>query len=342
MPVREMKPDDRHEVFFQEFVEYELAVGGPDPHMKIAAYLASNVEDPAWFIGCYIAPYNVAVGEVIHNRWRTAAEVVANSGEFNKWITERFDDFPVRKERRAVMGVVKFVEHMLSYAQWTRYRLPVAQGADSFEEAFDVVSEIRFNGRYGSMKTYEALRRAGFVLPPFVDIQPNGGWSPRLALSWLRPDAAEALNGPFNAESDAISQEVAAEVRDALSPALDWFDFEVMLCDYKQAYDGRQYPGRAHDSELGHGRAVAAAFPEVPLRLWVARSNLFPHVALGERPDYATPRWDGRRKELGDVILRYGYTWTDLLYDYSETTDLSVPMRWDAMENYDGLQEEMA
>ncbi len=328
MPKREMKPDDRHPVFFQEFVEYELAVGGPDPHMKIAAYLASNVEDPAWFIGCYIAPYNIAVGEIIHNRWRTAAEVLANSGAFRDWIVERFDSFPVRKERRAILGVEKFVEHLISYAMWTRVRLPAAVARGSFLEAFDTVSEIRFNGRYGTMKTYEALRRVGFELPPFVDIQPDGAWSPRLALSWLRPEWENTLNGNFNAENNAISQEVAAEVRGALSPYLNWFDFEVMLCDYKQAYDGHQYPGRAHDSELGHGRRVQSAFPEIPLRLWDARSTLFPHVALGEKPDGFKLRWDGRRKELGKVLTAYGYTWTDLLYDYTRTVDLAAPFRW--------------
>lgn len=329
MPKREVKgTPEAHRKFFPEFVDAELMVGGPDPHMKICKWIVdhdSSIEDVPWFVGCYIGPYVVSTGEVIHHHWPTSEEVLRRPKAFTNWIHNNYHRLELRKERRAILGAPKFSEYMLGYARWANEVLPGLGGAD-FETAWNGVRQVRGNGRYGSMKLYEALRVAyGVPAPEFPDIRPDEGWSPRLALSWLQPEYAEWLNGSYSRSNNILSQTIATAERDWLATEqklnLDWFNFEVMLCDYKQAYDGRQYPGRAHDSELGRGVKIESHFPTVPLQMWQARFDLFPIQALGEHNG-----WGGRR-DLGSVIHDYGYTWSDIKYDYDATEDLARPVR---------------
>ena len=115
---------------------------------------------------------------------------------------------------------------------------------------------IQGNGRYATIKTYEALQRVGVVGPPFPDIRPHGGWSPREMLAKLHPDVEAALNGGNTAVLCQLANDRAEisknDLEAELSDTVDWYTMEVVLCEYKQAWDGGQYPGRAHDSELGH------------------------------------------------------------------------------------------
>lgn len=314
-----------HRKFFAEFCHFERLGGGPDPHMKLAVWLARDVEDPAWWYGCYIGPYVVATGEFIHSRWPTAKQVLREEPVFRRWIRENYPKFEMRRERRAIYGHRRFSDHMVGYARWCEAGIPEF---DDFEAAWEHVCTVPGNGRYGSTKLYEVLRRGGLLKHPFPDIRPKGGQSPRIALAWLRPEEQEVLCKGDNPKTLARVNEIAAEERARLLQdhdiGLDWFEFEVLLCEYKQAYDGHQYPGRAHDSELGRARKVQAK-TGMGLRLWEGRLQLFPHEPLGEVGD----RWSGRR-DLGGLVLNHGYTWSDMLYDYARTTDLSQPVRRDA------------
>jgi hypothetical protein len=325
LPKREVKGDPRtHYHAFKEFVQYELLCGGPDPHMKLAQSIAGQLSaDPvtrAWFIGCYIGPYNVPTGEAIFAEWPRPMAVLWGPTGFEEWVKEHWHDLVLRRERRPVRSSRKFVEHMLDYADWLVRPggFEALARSESFEESFEIVRQVRYNGRYATMKLYEALRRTcGLPKHEFTDIRPAGGWSPRLALSWLFPIYAEYLNGNDCELNLGIAQGLAGNLRDILRDEgidLDWFNLEVMLCDYKQAYDGKQYPGRAHDSELAHLRKVQAAFPNTTFRTLDTRAMLFPNWALGEAQG-----WNGRRDECSAVLGTYGYTWSDMLYDYIAT-----------------------
>jgi len=318
---------ETHRRFMREFCVWEIAGGGPDPHMKIAQWIAWNdprVEDVAWWCGCYIGPYVIATGEVILQDWRTAKDVVEKEADFRAWMASNYDGFQMRRERRAIYGAKRFADHMVGYAKWLQTN--PFEGVRDFETGWHRVTQVPGNGRYGSTKLYEVLRRVGLFHHPFPDIRPRGGDSPRQALAWLRPEEVEILCGGNRPDTlvrvNEIAQEEKNRLRDQDGIDLDWFESEVLLCEYKQAYDGGQYPGRAHDSELGRARKIEAAFPEVHLKLWEARRTLFPHHCLGEIGN----RWDGRRG-LGSVILEYDYTWSDLVYDYAATTDLANPVR---------------
>lgn len=315
-----------------EFIHYELLTGGPDPHMKVATYLAQNVygkDDPwsqAWFCGLYVAPYNVPTAEVLFQTFPNPRDVINHPEHVATWVKDNWSRLSIRKERRPVNAPHRFAEHLIAYAQWLFDRWPALAEAPDFDTAFAMVEEVRYNGRYATMKLYETLRRTtGLPHHEFADLRPKGGWSPRLMLSWLYPEGAVALNGKDLKTNLAYANDLGAFER--AKYGLDWFNMEVMLCDVKQSIDGKQYPGRGMDSELGHLEHVVNAFPEIDFHTIEARATLFPHWALGELND-----WNGRRKELGDCLRIHGYTWTDSILSWSQSKDnLASPTRKDQL-----------
>jgi hypothetical protein len=121
-------------------------------------------------------------------------------------------------------------------------------------------------------------------------------------------------------EANRLSNELRAYRSD-----MSWFTVEVLLCNYRQAVNGHQYPGRAHDSEMGHGRLVEeycrdSVQLETGLKLWEERKK-FPREHLGELSG-----WFGRRLELGQVMNEHNYVWSDLIYDYNATVDVADPV----------------
>lgn len=334
MPKREVKGDPAfHRIAFQDFIKYELAVGGPDPHMKVANWIANRVCDSdlqaAWFGGLYVAPYNVPSGEVLFHRWNHPSKVLDDQEGFTEGLSEVWKGITCRKERRAVMAPHKMAAHIIDLADFLMGgRFQDLEDAKTYDDAHEIMRTINGNGRYGTMKLYETWRRSALPgLPEQTSIVPRGAWSPRLSLSWQHPEYAEWLNGNDSQVNLDLSNSVASYnyVDTNAYLTLDWFNYEVMLCDYKQAYDGKQYPGRAHDSELGHLLKVQPKNLDVPFKTLEARAALFPHQALGEYNG-----WTGRRDECSDVLLHYGYTWSDMVYDYNATlatVDFANPIR---------------
>ncbi len=311
-----------HRRFFPEFAFYERLGGGPDPHMQLANWYAQFTEDKPWWYGCYLGPYVVASGEMIHQAWPTSKSVIDDEAGFRAWVDVFYHPMELRRERRAIYGTRRFSNHMVDYAKWCQTFNPPGT---SFDADWEYLSTVPMNGRYGTMKLYEVMRRGGLLKHPYYDIRAHSGPTPRNALSWLRPEFDLVLNGGNSPHITDVVDEIAAEEKEWLRTVkgvdLDWFEFEVLLCEYKQAYDGHQYPGRAHDSEIGRALTLEAKLPALELKLWDMRKTLFPREALGELGG-----WDGRRG-LGGIIRKHGYTWSDVLYDYSKTTDFANPVR---------------
>lgn len=314
-----------HQQFLAEFVKWERAGGGPDPHVKLANWIAKNdprVVDRLWWFGCYITPYVVSTGEVIFDAWRSAEAVLADQDGFRGWLEMNYPKFEIRKERRAIYGTKRFGNTLIEYAKWCQQ--PMVN--DSFEAAWAHCSKVPGFGRYACTKLYEVLYRDGILVHPFPDIRPDGADTPRLMLSWLRPGDAAVLNGGNRPATLTQVNQISAEerewFRDHKGLDMDWFEWEVVLCEYHQAYKGGQYPGRSHDSELGRAMKVQANYPNLPLKIWEARKAMFPHLVLGE----VGGRWAGRRG-LGCTVPSYHYTWSDLVYDFNATTDLANPVR---------------
>lgn len=315
-----------HRKMFPEFCRFEILGGGPDPHMQLAVHQAKDSADPVWFLGgCYIGPYVVSSAEFISQAWPTAKSVRENPLAFHEWIEQNYHLLEIRRERRAIYGIRRFSNFMLGYAQWCGEFSPPGT---SFDDDWDYIQTVPMNGRYGSMKLYETLLMADILQHHWYDIRPKSGPTPREALSWLRPELA-GLHKRNDASAIWLTNKVAGEEKEWLRKEkgldLNWFHYEVLLCEYRQNIISQsQYPGRSHDSELGRARSLEAKIPGLKLRLWEDRATLFPTRPLGE----IRSRWDGRREGVGKIATKHGYTWSDMVFDYSRTTDLANPVRW--------------
>lgn len=295
--------------------------------MKMAEHLATKSSDPLWLAGCYTVPYVVSTMVAITNRW-TRKAVLADEGKLKGWVNEHWEHLPIRKERRVNgMGPDKLADVMVGYASWLEEGNLERLHGLPFEEAFGGLNPPHY-GRYFKMKLYEVLRRtlrrtkSRTVIPEMPDILPKDGAHPRKGLALMFHEHDYKSN---KVEDLGQANELSGELKQDLEEAgitVDWFVTEVLLCNYRQAVNGGQYPGRAHDSELGHYHVVQRGFPEVG-KVLKCRADLFDGRYLGEVGD----RWQGRRVEIGKVLMEYGYVWSDALYDYNATTDLARPVR---------------
>ena len=240
------------------------------------------------------------------------------------WIEEHWEGLTFRRERRAVRTREKLARYFLSFAEWAE-RVPTAgwltttDREQAYREAWYSADAVWGLGRYGKLKLLEALNRGGYRLE-LPDIRARGGWSPRQALALLIPEHADVLGR--DTKSAAVEVEKIAEDYRLTSPTLlNRYEFQVLLCDYKQSYVGRrQYPGRSQDSEIAYSQKIADYWPW-DTAMWGARAGLFPPEVLGE-----IAGWDHVRDELGHVLTDHGYTWSDFRYDYLATTDLASPV----------------
>lgn len=325
------KPDPAQKhLHYRRFVDFateELRTGGPDHHMKQMVSLASNFPaytTKAWLAGCYVGPYNEPTGEFIFNSWQGGAKNFDADG-FAKWVEDNWSALSIRQERRPVKSRAKFAKFFASYNDWiVGGGIERLQQAPTLEKAWEETEKIRFVGRYAGMKLLETLRRMIPMPWTFTDIRSDGAWSPRLALSYLYPEKDEWLNHTSGKKNAHEVNEWATNVFDTLFWDFipDLFHFEVLLCDYKQAVDGKYYPGRPLDSAMGHWTKVTQNGGSAST-FWELRELMFDHRLLGEFRG-----WHGRRKELGRTMIDHGYIWSDLTYNYSATTDFAEPVRW--------------
>jgi len=317
-----------HENMFVEFCRQEIRSGGPDPHMRMAEDLALRSKDPLWFVGVYTAPYVVSTAAAItgeYNRRRA----VSYPESLVKWVTANWSHLPIRKERRVNgVGSAKLAEIVSKYGEWLYAGgVEKLEGMD-FHAAFKALDPPHY-GRYFKTKLYEVLRRTlessghKVRLPEMPDIVPKGGAHPRKALTFFWPDHQYKSDKPEDIEDANSKAEYLKTMLLDRGVEVDWFVLEVLLCNYRQAVNGGQYPGRAHDSEYGHYEIVKGRFPQAAADVLACRSRLFPHQYLGE----VGGRWQGRRAELGKIMMAHGYVWNDSEYDYAGTTDLAAPAR---------------
>lgn len=338
MPVRHtlaLTAEDtaRFRAAFIDFARLELASGGPDHHVHEVADLCRSEtcppRDPAWFIGCYMGPYNIPGGVAIYDSWDRTS--VRTDGPFpiEEWLRCHWAGIPIRRERRPCRSPKKMAVYLQSVAAWLDDLDPDA----TYEELWRSLDRVKYIGRYTGMKLLESLRRAGITEAEQPDVRAGkgGDWSPRLALSYLYPAHDEVLNRDSSKaaaeEVECLAATVFPEYREKAGIP-DMYHFEVLLCDFKQAVDGKYYPGRPLDAELvqraqasgyfGHSGATDA-WLEILMKV---RADRFPYEHLGE---FADPPWYDRRKELGTTHELFGYWWSDLLFDYRATEDLGRP-----------------
>ena len=304
--------------FFDEMCGYataELHSRGPDHHVELAAQRSKDVEHSAWYIGCYMGPYDVPSGEAIYNAFPSPGQALAYPEQLEDWLRFHWHNLRIRKERRPCRAPHKMAEYLLSYAEWS---ISVLKSDMSFEELWSSFDHVKYVGRYAGMRVAETLARAGQCDGGFIkDIRAGeGGWSPRLVLSCMRPEQNALLNSAATKKTTSAVEGVAFEVKDAMEKIvgpIGMYNFESLLCNYKQGYEGRRYPGHALDNDFDAINMISnnASFTVDTVRLFELRSQLFPHECLAE-----IQGWNGYRDELSATYSKYGIWWDDTVYNY--------------------------
>lgn len=311
---------------FIEFCRVETEAGGPDPQLDMAARPAAGVTLD-WFAGVFIGPFTLASAAVIACEFPAVTSVLTDERRLRAFLEHAWPAISVRRERRAVWRADKLAECLLSWAEFVRRALPNTR-TDSYTQLYDnVCRQCRYFGRYATMKVLQVLWRMGRVQAAQHDIRAAGAKYPRRMLALLardplleRGDSYELLQ-----QVDSVAGELKGDVEGAGVP-LTWYQFEVLLCNYRQVFTGR-YTGRTHDHELAWWLKACQQLSPGVLRSALPFSELRQQLAdphsLGERGG-----WDGVRHDLEEV-WRHGYLWSDVRYDYMQSrVDFSRPVPW--------------
>lgn len=300
--------------------------GGPDPHMKAVLHMCEgrSTEEQLWRSALYVGVYNVPSAEAIWSHWdyeRYLREPIL------KWIQLNWDGLKFRRERKSV-GLDSSgysLDEYFTGARKTIESQDFLRTAD-FDQVWKFAMGLPHVGRYAATKLVELWFQLGVTNAAHHDIRAKGGWSPRTMLQMLYP---EAKHDPYSnaqvAQADDLAEQNYARLVDA-GIHISKFEHEVLLCEAKASISSkRQYPGRSNDSELHYQLAIQDYWGFGETEHMKTRQIISPPWALGELQG-----WTGPRKELGYVASRYGYTWSDSLYDFNETTDFANPVRKNA------------
>jgi hypothetical protein len=306
-----------HGYWFREFCKLEKELKGPDPQLATIYQMCLidgvSTLEMAWRAGVGVGVWNVPTAEAIWQRW-TYRQVLSDHEELLDWLTQNWAGIFTRRERRCVRTPLKMFEYLYDLASWVADE-PVISLA-TYDDLWNSVLQIKFMGRYIAIKYLEFIRR--YINPAAVcpDIRSAGGWSPVKALGMLYEDLNQKLEDLPMRQAVPLVEHYAAWTLKTLQetiPDMNFFDLQVMLCEYRTGYEHRhQYPGRSLDEELEYVAKLDTYWRHDPYtKFWRARSELFDHRALGE---YHC--WNGIRHDLGGCLRDQGFLWTDLRLDY--------------------------
>lgn len=328
---------DKHLYHFAEFCAGVQKAGGATPHLPMVAETAYDLplEEQLWRGGCYVFAYNYATAEMLWRTWRPGDW---DTPELVQWIRDNWKGLPLRRERKAVRSPEKLAACMESYVDWM-YKIEDKEWFTStsmdpvvrYEAAWDdVIPGVKYVGRYIAIRYLEFLRRVTGVELMMPDIRARDAKFPRQSLALMFPDFSDALLGGNSPEELEAVDFVATACKDQLDQLygvdVDYYTIQSLSCEYKQSVIGKkQYPGKSLDSELVYWRRVYKHFSDMSdgTEMFEARERAFPAYALGEKSG-----WDGARDELTRVLVDHGYTWSDAIYNYSETEDFANPVRY--------------
>lgn len=302
---------------FVEFARLKLAADASDAYITGAVALARASDDPWWYAGCFTTPYAPPTNEVLFTHW-PRAEVLRRPVDLHAWVAAHWRGLPISGARHVNgMGPAKLADTLVRYARWIDADGPLRLDASSATVAFrQLLRDAHNHGRYTGMKLYETLRRVGVAIPPFDDLQPRGGRTPRKALAAIFTDVGHDYRSdrpPALVEANALADLVRRAV------PTTWFDVEVLLCNFHQLLDGHFYVGYALDKELDRLAVVRRVFPDGGAATLAARATLYDPIYLGERHGWAL------RKELRRAWRDHRVLWSDARYDYRASRDISQP-----------------
>lgn len=294
---------------FEDFATAELASGGPDPQVLVAARAAQarDWRHAQLAAGWFVAPYTLGAAAALWSSelWDADEETL------RQWLVVHADGLPTRRERRSIWGAEqrKLARCLVSWREWVDEVQPHELAAGRLESYadlyFSINDRVDYFGRYATMKVIEVLYQAGLVRAGQSDIRAKGAKYPRKMLALLWPEHAVILNGAGDSSVTVqLAEELGRTVQDYLGRATGraqvptMFQVETLLCNARQALDGK-YPGRSHDRELAHWVRAERYWTRDHLTralpFFELRRQLFPVQHLGEWND---PPWWGSREAL--------------------------------------------
>jgi len=294
---------------FEEFCTAETATGGPDPQIALITHLAKDKSDveKVWLAGCYGAHHCVPSAYMVWKTFRPE-EVIEDYSALETWLTEKWQYLPVRPEMRSHRMVEKRADCLYDFANFALGRSWANEG--TYEQMwYHSQQEVRYYGRYMAIKFLEMMRRSVAPWLQMPDMRAKDAWSPRIALSLLFPDHPILANRELKSRDiDTLVDECAERAILRLKGSgitVDFFQIQVMLCEYREMLVGGYYAGASHDEELDYMRLARGGgvnFQEV----LDARQAIFPKWALGE-----INGWEGLRKPCFEVFKRDHVIWSD-------------------------------
>ena len=321
---------------FAEFAQAEIAAGGPDSHVRCAAWISQDceIDEKLWRAGVITSIWNVPGAEAIWQHW-PRERIDLEPQNFQAWLEKNWQGLPFRKERRAVRTPKKLARSLCDYVrlaetlpdhfEYLKSEDPVI----AYEKLWPIVTSVYGIGRYAGIKLLEYLRRYCGAPIASPDIRPTGGWSPREALCLFDPANTAKVNAHDDSyDSIMFSQRLADRIQQELIEEYDlpigYYRLQGLLCNFREYLEGHwYYPGLGLDEDLSRMFKVLTHFgSKVQTDIWKARANIAPQVCLGE----VGQRWSSERKELGYSLSKFQYIWSDITMDYQKTTDLANPV----------------
>lgn len=314
---------------FVEFTRFKQEIGEPSPHMTLAGYLIEADEademERIWRAGVYGAPYSVLTSEAIWREWPWQRVKGPVADEFRQWITDNWQGFHIRTERRMVRVPYKMADCLLSWRDWMRSGVLsqiksthfFMQPTTYYDMVYDSIEKnVMYFGRYITIRVVEFLRRYANIPAELYDIRSMGGESPVRCLSLLFPQyERELLVDKSPKVAELLGNQLLEEVQAAV-PSVNHYVLAAMLCEYREAYeDHHQYPGRTIDQELEYLNGPKAQWWEQKgfrTDLWDARLASFPRDVLGEMR-----YWHGIRHDLSRWLRDKGENWSDMHHTYA-------------------------
>lgn len=319
---------------FSDFCKLKAEVREPSPHMQMIGLLAENksIEEIVWLSSLYAAFYNIPSALAMWQEWPWE-RAVSEPKVIKYWLQENWKGLSTRVERRAVRTVSNMAECLVSLVNWSKDSVPSYLTMPNDNGCYDFIwqetdSQLRFMGRYIIIRLLEALHRFCGLQPHLYDIRSIGGWSPKRALGLLYPEQLDLLLSPDTKENvkkvDTLAFSTIEKLGSEFGLETSPYVFAAMLCEYRVAYENRkQYSGWTIDQEPAYWYKIRDYWQlqDIEDKFFDVRKRLFPNVCLGELNGWRDTRIEPRR-----VLRDYGYNWTDLKYDFSQTTDFSNPV----------------
>lgn len=295
----------RHRELFAAFASAELEAGGPDPQLAFMLRYADGrpLADRLWAAGAYCAVHCVPTAMLTLQRYPEPGVLLG----LERWLGRWWRNLPVRPEMKSARVVDKRARCLRDFSALA-VRWAEAPPSDYEHAWHDSIAAVKYYGRYMAIKFVELARRIlqepALALP---DLRARQAWSPRRTLGWFYPSARSVLDSDdVTSAALAVVHEKASALLHALHKrhgvALSWFQLQVLLCEYREAWAGGFYPGGTHDEELVYYALAEPAFSTaLSRRFFQLRAELFPPAALGE-----CGGWGGLRAERMRWLKREG------------------------------------